>query len=120
MGLRKYVHIVYGSVCFDWVHGVGDRSLTCLVVQYCYVLLLKKTRLDCAVLNHSHIVATKQAGSFYVDAQTSHHVSYCNGFFDTGLHGAELGTVGRRLDGSLSLREIKRRRPTEESDQARD
>ena len=54
----------------------------------------KKTQLDCVVLNHSHIVATKQAGSFYIDAQTSHHVSYRNGLFDAGLHGAELGTIG--------------------------
>ena len=66
----------------------------CLVVRYCYVLLFLKTRLDFTVLNHSHIVTTKQAGSFYVDAQTLNHVSYRNGLFDTSLHGAELGTVG--------------------------
>ena len=88
------------------------------MVRYCYVLIFLKTRLDCTVLNHSHVVATKQAVSFYVDAQASHHVSYRNGFFDAGIHGAELGTVGQRFDGSLSLREIKRRRLTEEGDQA--
>ena len=71
-------------------------------------------------MNYSHVVATKLAGSFYVDSQTLHHVSYRNGFFDAVLHGAELGTVGWRSNVSLSHQEAKRWRPAKEGNQARD
>ena len=70
------------------------RCLSISRVAYMWNPTVSRGSTDCAVLNHSHIVSTKQAGSFYVDAQTLHHVSYCNSLFDTSLHGAELGTIG--------------------------